>query len=137
MQQDRFVPRIDQGEHLFRFWLNGGGERDRLTAVDREAAAHNERPYALAYWPPSGGGPPKAGPALSDRAVQVTAFKRAEDGDDLIVRLFEPTGRRRRTTLTLDCCGAKTSIRMEPFEIKTLRLDPRSGRFSEVDLLEE
>ena len=116
--------------------MNGGSERDRLTAVDREALAHNERPYALAYWPPGGGEFPKAGPTLSDRAVQVAALKRAEDGDDLIVRLFEPTGRRRRTTLSLDCCGAQTSVRMRPFEIKTLRLDRRIGRFAEVDLLE-
>ncbi len=135
VQQDRFVPRIDQGEHVFRFWLNGGSERDRLTAVDREALARNERPYALAYWPSGGGVAPKAGPVLSDRAIQVTAFKRAED-DDLIVRLFEPTGRRRRATLALDCCGAKTAVRMEPFEIKTLRLDRRARGFREVDLLE-
>jgi alpha-mannosidase len=136
VQQDRFVPRIDQGEHVFRFWLNGGSEHDRLTAVDREALAHNERPYALAYWPPGGGVAAQAGPVLSDRAIQVAAFKRAEDDDDLIVRLFEPTGRRRQTTLSLDCCGAKTAVRMEPFEIKTLRLDRRTGRVTEVDLLE-
>ncbi|UCC49204.1 MAG: alpha-mannosidase, partial [Gemmatimonadota bacterium] len=137
VQQDRFVPRIDQGEHVFRFWLNGGGESERLTAVDREALAHNERPYALAYWPPGGGEVPKAGPALRDRAVQITAFKRAEEGGDLIVRLFEPTGHRRKTTLSLDCAAAKTPVQMEPFEIKTLRLDRQTQEFSEVDLLEE
>jgi len=137
VQQDRFVPRIDQGEHVFRFWLNGGSASQRLTAVDREALAHNERPYALAYWPPGGGETPKAGPTLSDRAVQITAFKRAEDGDDLIVRLFEPTGRRRQTTLSIDCCGVKTSVRMAPFEVKTLRVDRRTRRLREVDMLEE
>jgi alpha-mannosidase len=137
VQQDRFVPRIDQGEHVFRFWLNGGPANERLTRVDREALAHSERPYALAYWPPGGGELPAAGPTLSDRAVQITAFKRAEDGDELIVRLFEPTGRRRKTTLSLDCRGVKTQVEMEPFEIKTLRVDRRAGRFREVDLLEE
>ena len=137
VQQDRFVPRIDQGEHVFRFWLDGGSESDRLTAVDREALAHNERPFALAYWPPAGGESPAAGPALSDRAVQITAFKRAEDGDDLIVRLFEPTGRRRKTTLSLDCLGVQAEVQMHPFEIKTVRIEHRTGRFREVDLLEE
>jgi alpha-mannosidase len=137
VQQDRFVPRIDQGEHVFRFWLNGGGASERLTAVDREALAHNEPPYALAYWPPGGGEVPKAGPTLRDRAVQITAFKRAEEGGDLIVRLFEPTGHRRKTTLSLDCAAAKTPVQMEPFEIKTLRLDRQTQEFSEVDLLEE
>jgi alpha-mannosidase len=137
VQQDRFVPRIDQGEHVFRFWLNGGGERERLTAVDREALAHNERPFALAYWPSGGGALPKAGPTLSDRAAQLAAFKRAEKSDDLIVRLFEPTGRRRKTTLSLDCCGVRAEVQMHPFEIKTLRIDRRTGSCSQVNLLEE
>jgi len=136
VRQDRFVPRIDQGEHVFRFWLNGGNDGQRLSAVDREALAHNERPYPLAYWPPGGGETPKAGPTLNDRAVQIIACKRAEDGDDLIVRLFEPTGRRRQTTLSIECYGAKTPVRIAPFEIKTLRLDRRTRRFREVDLLE-
>jgi alpha-mannosidase len=137
VQQDRLVPRIDQGEHVFRFWLNGDRANERLTVVDREALAHNERPYALAYWPPGGGELPKAGPALSDRAVQITAFKRSDDGDDLIVRLFEPTGRGRKTTLTLESCGLQAEVQMDPFEIRTLRVDRRTARFREVDLLEE
>jgi len=152
VQQDRFVPRMDQGEYVFRFWLNGGQAKDRLSAVDREALAHNEPCPTLSYWPSGEGDLPAAGPVLSDRAVQVTAFKSAEDGDDLIVRLFEPTGRARRTTLSLDCAGAtdkpdgsrgddrveyRTQVRLRPFELKTLRLNRRSGQFSEVSLLEE
>jgi alpha-mannosidase len=137
VQQDRFTPRLDQGEHIFHFWLNGGGRTDRLAAVDREASVHNERPFALSYWPPGGKEEPLPGPVLSDRAVQVTAFKKAEGGDDLIVRLFEPTGRSRRTTLSLDCVGVEAQIRMRPYEIKTLSVNRRSGRIREVNLLEE
>jgi alpha-mannosidase len=105
--------------------------------VAREASVHNERPFALSYWPPGEGEEPAPGPVLSDRAVQVTAFKKAEGGGDLIVRLFEPTGRSRRTTLSLDCVGVEAQIRMRPFEIKTLRVNRRSGRIREVNLLEE
>jgi len=137
LHQDRFTPRMDQGEHLFRFWVNGGDQRERLTAVDREALAHNERPYALSYWPPGGGEASASGPVLSDKAVQVTALKRAEGGKDLIVRLFEPTGRKRTTTLSLEAIGLRTRLRMGPFEIKTLRVNRRTGRPREVNLLEE
>ena len=137
LQQDRFTPRMDQGEHVFRFWLNGGPNQDRLTAVDREALAKNERPYALAYWPEGKGEVPHTGPVLSDKAVQIAAFKRSEEGGDLVVRLFEPTGRRRRTTLSIPSAGLKTPIKMDAFEIKTLRVDPRTGRVREVSLLEE
>ncbi len=137
VQQDRLIPRVDQGEHVFRFWLNAGSASERLAAVDREALAHNERPYALAYWPSGDGKSPSAGPVLSDKAVQVAAFKRAEDGGDLIVRLFEPTGRARKTSLSLECVGLEMPVRMAPFEIKTLRIERRTGIVREVDLLEK
>jgi alpha-mannosidase len=137
VQQDRFVPRIDQGEHLFRFWLNGGGLVERINAVDREALTHNEQPYALSYWPPGQGSLTASGPTLSDRTVQMTCFKCAEEGDDLIVRLFEPTGRARSTTLSLANPSVRTRIEVGPFEIKTLRINRRTGSMREVNLLEE
>ncbi len=137
VKEDRFTPRLDQGEHLFRFWMNAGPRGERLDVVDREALAHNEEPFALAYWPPGGGEVPGPGPILSDRAVQMTAFKKAEKGEELILRLFEPTGRRRSTTLSLGPAKLKVRLRLMPFEIKTFRIDPRSGRVREVDLMEE
>ena len=99
--QDRYTPRIDQGERVFRFWFNGGQMTERLTAVDREALVHNERPYALSFFPHGGGESPPAGLILSDNVVQITAFKQSEDGKGFIVRMFEPTGRPRTTTLTI------------------------------------
>ena len=136
-RQDRLTPRIDQGEHVFRFWLNGGTELDRLSVVDREALTHNERPFALCYWPSGENELPPNGPRLSDRAVQLTALKRAEDGSDLIVRLFEPTGRRRTTTLSVPSWDFRMPLQLQPFEIKTLRINLRTGRSTEVCLLEE
>jgi alpha-mannosidase len=137
VQQDRFIPRIDQGEHLFRFWLNGSSQRERLSAVDREALARNELPYALSYWPSGVGKPATAGPTLSDRVIQMTCFKRSADGKDLVVRLFEPTGRRRSTTLSVPCSSVRKRVDMGPFEIKTLRIDRQTGRVDDVNLLEE
>ena len=136
-KQDRLTPRVDQGEHIFRFWLNGGAVSDRLRVVDREALTHNEKPFALCYWPSGDDKSPPRGPTLSDRAVQLIALKRAESGGDLIVRLFEPTGQRRKTTLSLPPWGLKISIEMGPFEIKTLRKNLKTGRSTEVNLLEE
>ncbi len=133
----RYIPRIDRGEHVFRFWLNGGERGDRLTTIDRESLAHNEEPYALSYWPSGSGKVPKQGPVISGRAIQIVAFKRSEDGDDLIVRLFEPTGRRRSAKLEIPCAGASTTVTMNPFELKTLRFSRRTRRFREVNLLEE
>ena len=133
---DRFIPRQDTGERTFRFWLNGGRRAARLEAVDREALAHNEAPYALAYCPPGGGTKAAAGVVVEGEAVEVTAFKKSEDGRDVVIRLFEPTGRPRRVVVKLPALGARTAVRMGAFEIKTLRFNRRTKTFVETDLLE-
>jgi alpha-mannosidase len=134
--QDRFIPRQDTGERSFRFWLGGGPAEARLEAIDREALVHNEAPYVLAYFPPGGGKKPAAGAVVEGAAVEVTALKKSEDGRDVIIRLFEPTGRPRRAVVKLPAFGARTTVRLKGFEIKTLRYDRRTGRFAETDLLE-
>ncbi len=134
--RDRFIARIDQGEHVFRFWLNAGPAGERLDAVDRESLARNEAPYVLSYFPPGTGRRARPLAVLSGGSVQATVFKKAEDSADLVIRLFEPTGRPRTTTLTLPFAGARTRIALGPFEIKTLVFSPRTRRFRETDLLE-
>ncbi len=134
--QDRFTPRIDQGERIFRFWLNAGPAGERLTAIDREALSKNERPYALSFFPPGEGVAPQPGVRVSGEGVQVTAVKKAEDNDDLIIRLFEPTGSERVTVVELPWVRATMKVRLRPFEVKTLRFLAGEKRFVEVDLLE-
>jgi alpha-mannosidase len=134
--QDRYTPRIDQGERIFRFWFNAGQATERLTAVDREALMHNEKPYALSFFPHGEGNLPSAGLVLTDNVVQVSAFKQAEDGKGFIIRLFEPTGRPRSTTLVIPGLSIRKDLVFEPFEIKTLYLDPVEKHLSEADLME-
>jgi len=136
MPSDRYSPRIDQGERLFRFWLNGGPQERRLEEVDREALVRNEKPMALSFFPSGAGQAVAAGPRLSDDVVQLTAFKRAEDGKGFIVRLFNPTPQARKTTLALPSLGRKKRVSLKPYEIRSLRLLPDQGAVSEVDLVE-
>ena len=136
LPQDRYLPRIDQGERLYRFWLNGGETADRLARIDREALAQNEKPYALSFFPSGLGELPKQLVTLNDDVVQMTAAKLAEDGADLIIRLFEPTGTERETVLCLPSSGLEHKITMRPFEIKTLRVDAAKRVITETDLLE-
>lgn len=135
--QDRYVPRIDQGERFFRFWLNAGKRLSRLTRIGREALAKNEKPFVLAYFPPGSGKKTKPFILVSDEAVEIAAVKKAENGRDLIIRLFEPTGRRRTTILSLPWISAKKTISLSPFEIKTLRFNPKTRRLTEANLLEK
>lgn len=136
VSQDRFIPRQDIGERVFRFRLNGGPLEERLNKVGREALVHNERPYVLAFCPSGGTKRARPGIALAGEAVEVTAFKKSEDGRDVIVRLFEPTGRPRRAVLRLPALGARTTVRLKGFEIKTLRYVRRKKAFIGTDLLE-
>ena len=135
--QDRFTPRMDQGERIFHFWFNGGPARQRLDAVDREALVHNETPYALSIFPSGQGTLPQPSVILSDAIVQVSAVKLAEDDNSLIVRLFEPTGRPRSTELSIPLAGLRQRIDLRGFEIKTLRIDLTGRTVNEVTLLEQ
>ena len=136
LRQDRLVPRIDQGERLFRVWINAGPAEERLAAIDREAQLRNEKPYALAYFPPGRGKKAEPFVAIGDPAVRLAAAKKAERGPELILRLFETTGRRRTTEVALPFAGAETRVDLGPFEIRTVAFHPKTKKFRDVDPLE-
>lgn len=58
MAQDRFLPRMDQGERSYTFWLNAGTLDERKAQIDREALGHNEQLYALSFFPSGEGEQP-------------------------------------------------------------------------------
>ena len=137
MPQDRFEPYVDQGERCFRFWFNVGPINERLALLPREADIHNEPPFALSHFP--GGKVEKVKPffKLSDDVVQMSSIKRAEAGRGYIVRLFEPTGKKRKTTLSLPGTKFSQKVELRPFEVKTLRVMPAKNSCWEVSLLEQ
>jgi alpha-mannosidase len=91
------------------------------------------------WFSPSGGGiRPKPFALLSNKNVQITTIKQAENGDGWIIRLFEPTGRRQKTLLRI-LAGKpiRRTVTLQPFEIKTLRIDTTCGSVVETNLMEE
>lgn len=136
MQQDRYSSRMDQGERLFRFWLNAGKGTDCLATIDSDALAKNEKPFVLSFFPSGAGLKPETAITLSDPTVLLTAFKKAERSDDYIIRLFEPTGVERTTTIHLPIVGIQQEINLGKFEIKTLRLNTVSQTLTEAALME-
>ncbi len=137
LTQDRYVPRHDQGEKIFRFWLNAGPTEERLSSIEREALVHHEKPVVLPYCPAGKGEKAKPFLVLHDSVITAPAFKKSEAGNDLVIRLFEPTGKPRETTLELPFWGVKKKIRLKPFEIRTLRFNPKEKSFTACNLLEE
>ncbi|WP_042163762.1 glycoside hydrolase family 38 C-terminal domain-containing protein [Paenibacillus gorillae] len=136
MVQDRFLPRIDQGERRYTFWLNGGGRNERLENVDREAMVKNERPYALSFFPSGDGELPGSFVQLKDDVIQMSALKKEEQGDDYILRLFEPTGSARSTVIEIPSLNIAKEIRLNGFEIKTYVLRKQSQTLEEAALCE-
>ncbi|WP_217596776.1 alpha-mannosidase [Cohnella sp. GbtcB17] len=137
LPQDRFLPRIDQGERTYTFWLNAGKREERLAAIEREALALHERPYALSFFPGGLGELPSPGIALEgDRAV-LTAFKQAEDGDGYIVRLYEPTAEPGSVLLRIPSLGISQRVDLDGFEIKTFRTDAAGSVLRACTLMEK
>ncbi len=135
--QDRFEPRIDQGERVFRFWINGGEAKERLRQLDREALIKNEAPMALPYFPPGTGAKALPSIVVSDTVVQVTAVKRAEENNWLLIRFFEPMGKERKASVSVPCLNLNFDVSLMPFEIKTMAVDLDSNDIFEVDLIEK
>ena len=69
--------------------------------------------------------------------VVVSAVKKAEDGEDLIIRCYETSGWPTQATLDLALVERRWTGRFRPFEIKTLRVPVAGGEIREVNLLED
>ena len=66
----------------------------------------------------------------------MTSIKRAEEDEDLIIRLFEPTGTHRRTTLAIPALRMRHRVELRGHEVRTLRINTETGKVTETDLLE-
>lgn len=140
MEQDRFSPFIDQGEHDYEFHFTAGPLAERLAHIERESAAIAEKPMALSFFPI--GCPEEKENSiqpfakLSDDVITLSVFKKAERGEDSVIRLFNPTAEKRKTTLTLPSIAFEKEFELSGFEIKTVRIRLENGSVTEVDLTE-
>lgn len=69
--------------------------------------------------------------------VVISTIKQAEDGDDLIVRMYETAGRETTANINLKFAKAHWTGKLHPFEIKTLRIKAKTSAISEVNILEK
>ncbi len=143
---------MDQGVHDLRLYVTAG-EPDEVRAMLPGLADLIERPpYALAHLPPATGLPPKppggaaSAPvaeatfvealALSPATVRLLALKRSEDGEALIARLQETSGKSSEAELRAAGLARPIRLALGPYEVKTLRIE-RSGSWKEVGIWKE
>ncbi len=136
VRQDRFTPRMDQGEHLFRFRINAGAAGERLNHVDLESRLLNSGSMSLCCYPAKRGRNPGVAVILSNRAIRLSALKNSENGDLIILRLFETTGVQTEASVSIPGLGLVIPMKFNGFEIKTVAVNPVNKQFSEVGLLE-
>ena len=67
--------------------------------------------------------------------VVATVLKKCEKSGELIVRVYEVAGKETKATLKL--FGREYDIDIGPYEIKTLKIDLKENKVTEVNLLEE
>jgi alpha-mannosidase len=135
---------LDQGQHDFRFRLLWG----KAPAVAKAlipAAMELNLPLEsfFMYHHPT---PRTDAPGHVESPLQITpdtvvlaALKRADDGDDLVLRLNETVGRRTRASLRIAGMDAPATLTLRPFEVKTVRVSRSAGGLAVTpcSLLEE
>ena len=99
-----------------------------------KAQEFNMQPMALSFYP-TGTGIAPASPIKLDNTdiINITAFKKSENGNGYVIRLFNPTNKANGCTLSF--YDVSTSVDFGPFEIKTLRCSDNA--ITEIDLMEE
>ncbi len=129
---------MDQGIQTFRMKIAPHTGDWRQADIPRRADLFCLPPTAT-YQGIHGGHLPKHGSFLKmeSPSVRITAIKQAESDTDLIVRCAESFGRESSATLHFLSLHTNWQGKFDPFEIKTLRIDPKNGHIRTVDLLEE
>ena len=153
---------MDQGVHEMAFLVTAGEAEKVRRTVSSLADWLSAPPYALAHLPlgEMRDGADGAGEmeersrakgvgdrelseeqeisllTLSPQNIRLTACKPSWDGQALVLRLHETSGRATSAELTIFQPLRVINLGFQPFEIKTLRLE-RSGAWREADLISE
>jgi len=129
---------MDQGIQQFTYALLPHDNSWEQAGTARRALELNQRPIALAETYHPGTLPQRNSFLAVDREnIVVSAVKRAEDNDDLIVRCYETNRVMTTATIHLVAWDREYTTTFAPCEIKTLRI-PRdaSAPVAETDLVE-
>jgi len=129
---------MDQGLQNFRMLLVPHADTWRRNDIVRTAEEFVAPPLFV-YQGIHTGVLPKSGSFLSVDAenIIIPSIKLAEDGEDLIFRCVETWGMKSEAVIDLRFGSKKWKGSFRPYEIKTLRMDKKTGNIREVNLLEE
>ena len=131
IREDRFVPRADQGEHIFGFVICGGDARQRRDLVEQEALVHNEAPFVINAFPGGEGEKPGEFLTVSDKRIILSAMNRDNETGELMIRLFNSSGESCAATVTMKPLGICQEIELPGFRFQTYLV--RKGKLIPTD----
>ena len=129
---------MDQGIQTFRMMLVPHRDSWKNANIPRIAEEFTGQPLA-SYQGIHGGTMPRSGSFLSVDApnIIISSIKQSEEGNDMIIRCVETFGQETPATVNLLFAGRKWTGSFRPLEIKTLRINQKTGDIKETNLLEE
>jgi alpha-mannosidase len=128
----------DQGIQTFRMLLIPHEGSWQSGQPVRRASEQLEAPVVI-YQGIHRGSMAKSASFLSadNDKIVVSAIKKAENSDDLIIRCVETSGENTKASVSLKFIDTKWEGSFRPCEIKSLRVNIKTRGISEVNLLEE
>jgi alpha-mannosidase len=136
MPQDRFSPYMDQGERDYEFFLDASDTNTRLNLIERESAVCNEKPVALSFFPSGQGKKIKPFAILSDEVITMPVFKKSEDKKSYVIRLFNPTDKKRTTVLQIPMLRWEKEFIVGKYQVRSFKFDISTKQITETDLIE-
>lgn len=136
LQEEQWIPRMEQGQRSYRFFIQGGDYETVNKQIDRIALAFNEQPYGFSYCPPGEGEPAGSFLQIDNPRVMVSAIKKSEDAEGYILRVYEGSGTQSVAKLFFPIQGTEKSVHFNAFEIKTFLWNPGNGEFVETGIVE-
>ena len=127
VDDNRFIPYIEQGRHSFSFRL----AVDDVMSLDAKALDFAQKPYGLNVFPHGKGREKKSTLVLENKNISLHAFKRSKKGG-YILRLFNNS--KTPQTCMVEVFGCTKQVSFKKFEVKTLRFE--NGKIKELSLLE-
>lgn len=129
---------MDMGVQRFKYVLSPYKGSWRDAGLHRRAAVLNQPlPYVVETYHEGPLGSEFSGIRVDNDCISMGAFKRAENGQGYILRMFEATGRMQRAKIELHLLNRTLDISFAPFEIKTLFVpDDPNEEIREVQITE-
>ena len=127
----------EQGEHTFKYIIKPYAGSFGNAGVVRRAWELNSPAVSVTETYHKGKLPQTfGGVEIDNENVILSTLKQAEDGDGMIVRLYECNGKGGATCVKLPWLNAEIKTSFGPCEIKTFKIQA-DGRAGEVNLIEE